>query len=383
MRAAAQGSAAFLLLGLALAGGLFGYAFSYTNILQGEYGGLCYLPDDNAFNGFISEGRAAVMFSSENCPTCKELEPYWLKLCKEGVGDAKVAIIKLSPDTLDSFVSNGVEGTPTFILYVDGEERGRWVGKFNGDQMEAMRNFIQGDAESLQAAQEPREVTQITSLSEEEKHKSLLGIELPIIAVLASFASGMLAALSPCVFPVLVSYVSSLVSSGRKFGRASIIISPFTAALGALAMGGLFLALGAYFPWIGSAFLAAAGVLLFGAGLLELSGIPTHISMALRMKGGLPTFSFLYGLLAVQCSLPLVTGALFIIASGGLGYGVYALIAFATGIALPVLAAILASNFNMSEKILTSRLSALVLKIGYAMMVAGGAFMLFYGFGLV
>jgi cytochrome c biogenesis protein CcdA len=98
--------------------------------------------------------------------------------------------------------------------------------------------------------------------------------------------------------------------------------------------------------------LPTAAVALVGAGVLGYLDVPTFVNIGVSTRRGLLGFSPLYGVLAVQCSLPLALGALLLVAGGGLEAGAASLGAFAAGIAAPVGLAVLATGSPRLSRVL-------------------------------
>ncbi len=201
---------------------------------------------------------------------------------------------------------------------------------------------------------------------------------------LAALLAGLIAALSPCVFPLLVSYTTSLASNPRSGLGAGASLKAFAfAAAGALGVGALFMLAGEAVAEASELLLPTAALVLIAAGLLEFLRVPTFINVNVKSERSLTSFTLLYGVLAVQCSFPLVAGAMLLVASGGLDSGLPALAGFALGISAPVGLAVWASS--------TGRLKGLVLRVSgesfrrYTSLALSlsGVFLLAYSIGLV
>ncbi|GBF08307.1 thioredoxin [Aeropyrum pernix] len=374
-----------VLFGVALGGAILGFLAGELSQTSLVYSSQCYLKSSSQLEGLVeASGRIAVMFSSETCPTCKVIEPVWTEICERGgYKGVRLVVIKLDNDTADAFLKNNVTGTPTFILFENGKELSRYVGAFKGDIDEGIKEWI--DA-SLRQDGAYGGSTEIFGGSATPVNASSQGASLSLsstVTIMTAFLAGFIAALSPCVLPVLYSYITGLgVSSGGKPPIYAIILAPMLAALGAASIGALFLGLGSVLEPFRQALLFSASIVLVSAGILELMGIPTYTAIRIRSGGGLFGFSLLYGVLSVQCSLPLVLGGLLLVAGGGLEAGLISLAAFSIGIGMPVAIAVTAVRTGIArvQGILGS---ARLLKAGYLAVSIGGVYMLAYSLGVI
>ncbi|WP_148706473.1 thioredoxin family protein [Aeropyrum camini] len=373
-----------LLIGVVLGGAFLGFLAGELSQVSLVYSSQCYLKSSPQLDRLIETGeRIAVMFSSETCPTCKVIEPVWLEICKQGGYEGvKMVVIKLDNDTADAFLEHGVTGTPTFMLFENGRELSRYVGAFKGDIEEGIRNWIDAGLKQDSGLEGSTEFV----------GGSAMPIDLPgqgsslslssTVTIITAFLAGFIAALSPCVLPVLYSYITGLgVSSGGKPPLYAVPLAPALAALGAGLIGALFLAVGALLEPFRQAILFAASLALVSSGILEIMGIPTYTAIKTRSGGGLLGFSLLYGVLSVQCSLPLVLGGLLLIAGGGLETGLVSLAAFSVGIGIPVAIAVVAVRIG-EAKIQSMMSSARLMKAGYIAVSIGGVYMLAYSLGV-
>lgn len=201
---------------------------------------------------------------------------------------------------------------------------------------------------------------------------------------LAALLAGLIAALSPCVFPLLVSYTASLASNPRRGLSGGAAVKAFaSAAAGALGVGALFMVAGEAVAEASELLLPTAALVLVTAGLLELMGVPAFINVNVKTGRSLTSFTLLYGVLAVQCSFPLVAGALFLVASGGLESGLPALLGFALGISAPVGLAVWASATGRLEGLVSRVSGESFRRYASLALTLSGAFLLVYSIGLI
>ncbi|MCE4628576.1 MAG: thioredoxin domain-containing protein [Desulfurococcales archaeon] len=442
-------------------------------------GGLaCTITSKSVFERVISNGSKAVMFSSDNCPVCRRMEPYWKQLCEREPG--RYYILKLNEETYDLFISYGVLETPTFIIFRNGTPVARHVGAFEvphgqsvASAMEAWVNanikgsspqealallnkycsschtvpkgtsredieswisanpsdpfakrfaqaYSQGitlsqlyngtsglvgmilsmnntipleDAEKIAlfldnlATNRSGEGTRLTAPKTQEENKEGQTGETGLAAMSAAAAltAGLIAAFSPCVFPLLLSYTAMLQASGKEHGLGAAVRSGLAAAAGVGLIGVLFVLLGSTAQKINSVLVPAAASVLLGAGVLGALDIPTFVNIGVRTRRGLTSFSFLYGILAVQCSFPLVAGTLMLLTAGGSlkGVGLIVLLAFILGVSAPVSLAVAASGRASLRRLLAKASTKKALRYANAVLAVMGLVMLAYSLGLI
>ena len=110
------------------------------------------------------------------------------------------------------------------------------------------------------------------------------------------------------------------------------ILQTFLAALGVFMVAGLIAVLGGYVVGFLPLLALMASMIIFVLGLAYLLGLYEGMSPRFRIKGDI-WGPFTYGLLGMQCSIPLAAGALLGIGSGTVG--LLGALAFSLGIALP------------------------------------------------
>ena len=179
------------------------------------------------------------------------------------------------------------------------------------------------------------------------------------LGVVIAFTAGILSFLSPCVLPLVPSYVTFVtglsledVSRARRVAlvHSLLFVCGFTAIFVALGAGATALGvlLAAYRDWIGR----IGGVLLivFGLILLEVIRVPAlsrdrRIYLADKPLGylGSVLVGIAFGAGWTPCIGPVLGGILSLAsATGSVGRGIGLLLAYSAGLALPFLAAALA-----------------------------------------
>ncbi len=207
-----------------------------------------------------------------------------------------------------------------------------------------------------------------------------------LVAAAAALVAGVATALSPCTFPVLVAHVAVLARGGRGLGPLSCAACGLAAAAAALGVGALFALAGPAVALAQELALPVLGSLVAGAGFAALLGVPMELpALVGRRPAGLGGFCAVYGLLALQCNLPMVAGALLLVAgSGALGAPLLAAAAFAAGAGGSLAASVYAIS-RLGDTVarrLVSRGPTLYRAGGLAMLVAGLT-LLAYGLGLL
>ncbi|MCE4610900.1 MAG: thioredoxin domain-containing protein [Desulfurococcales archaeon] len=396
------------------------------------YLGSLELKSESSFKAALrSYDKLAAMFSSDTCPVCRSLEPVWRDLASDMEG-YRLVIVKLTPLTARLFAEEGVVETPTFIVYVGGDEVARLVGGVRKEYAaEFFRAWLKSALEGRAGAEEvleracgdchaleevvralsgargiPESIDLISKAHDggevgvEEALKAVaavatltwgtghaeeatrLEVGLPdslpqVSVVLAALVAGVAAGLSPCVLPILAAYSMASAATGASRILWSLEVLALS-ALGAAAAAGLFVAAGSAFTTLQAIAPAAAGATLTVAGLLEYAGVASYIYAPWAGRGRRLGY-VIYGLLAVQCSLPIVAGAMLAAASGSL-IGLASLTAFSLGIALPAAASTLSANLAVKLSRLGSSEARRVLG---AIIAAAGLILLASSLGLV
>jgi len=459
---------ATLIIGALLAVALIKYetAIASTYVSSNSYS-IYNIP---AFEKVLEENKyVAVMFRSLTCPHCEEMMPYWMRL---EMSNSKVKFVDVVYDTntAELFQRYGIEGTPTFILFVEGKPVLRHEGIFVGENVTdvmyqwAMQGvggtYIPGystfvakcsachgaptslDREGLLAwlrserttlgrmlleaynsgktlseylggaqaiEQAIRAMAQRNGLAFDEAtvketakflegvSEVLLGKEAalqvkeagaatalpqgqaaPLVMLLAGLAAGVGAAISPCNFPLFVTYVTRSLRE-KKAGALRAASCALAAAVGVGILGATFLLFSTAVLEVQKVLIPVVGALIVGISLASLLKVPIEMSAGRlgRVSGG--TFCFIYGFLSVQCNLPLVIGALLLIAAGG---GLSTLLGFTVGVAVPLF---LAGWAGPRLRGLAERLTRNAEKVetftSFLMLLAG-IYLVFYGAGL-
>lgn len=79
-----------------------------------------------------AEGFVVVDFWSQTCPPCLQLNPQYEAAC--GANSDKVKFCKVAvQDALPLFQVCGIRGTPTMLLFNNGEEISRELGYMSAD----------------------------------------------------------------------------------------------------------------------------------------------------------------------------------------------------------------------------------------------------------
>lgn len=234
----------------------------------------------------IGEGKVAVMFWSRLCSTCEEIMPHWIELERNPPEGVKVIDVELVPGRTDElFLRLGIRETPTFILFVNGEEVKRFSGHPGGEPAEFLRRWMTED-------------------------------ERPLFGELVSFSAlGGMIALSPCSLPLMM----SLSSLARLRTRRSYATCFLATTAGILTLGLLVLVASSLAIWLArwvTRFLAVAAVSLgiYSLILPERSCKLPGRGPVGRLRGG-PLACFGAGLAMVQCNFPLLTGSLILLGS--------------------------------------------------------------------
>lgn len=337
--------AALVILVVAVLGGaLAAYALltdiDVANVYTGRFAApdLYRLQSSVHLENVIHEYRyVAVMFELPNCPHCKEMYPYWhlLELMQAnltGVLGARVHLyhIVYGPSTREAFSRYGIEETPTFILFAEGRPVARHVGVFTASNVtEAMIEWLR---RSIHSANASRVVVERGGASESITAEEAAGAAVLAVAAAAALAAGVITAFSPCVLPALLVYLSSMASAGRRLGAGECVACGVVATLGALAIAAAFAVLGGVAAGLQQALSMVMGFAVIAVGLAALLGVPVEIGSARLRRVGLLGFCGAYGVLALQCTLPLVAGALLLAAgAGSIAKGLVVAASFALG----------------------------------------------------
>ena len=208
---------------------------------------------------------------------------------------------------------------------------------------------------------------------------------LPFLGAIVGFTTGLVAVFSPCVLPILVAQLSLLAQGKRAKTLSSCISCAVASMAGTIGIGGLFLLAAIAATTIQEVLLPVLAALILASGITSLLGVPFELrALVSSHRGGLLGFCTVYGVLAVQCNLPIVTGALLMIASSQtISQGLVTLLSFSLGISLP-LAIIVFVASKMPEKLgRLERYSGILNRIGGGVLILAGMVLLLYTYGFI
>ncbi len=210
-----------------------------------------------------------------------------------------------------------------------------------------------------------------------------VGAAVLAASMAAAAVAGLVSAFSPCVLPVLVAYVAGL--AGSRLNAASCMACSLAAFAGSFAFAAVFALAGTVVTLFQQALIPVVASAVIGLGFASLTGVPAEFNALLKTRGrGVAGFCTVYGVLAVQCNLPLVVGALLLAAGAGGSGGLVVAAAFAAGLAVPLGLALLAAS-RLGPGVLSGvlRRTRLLNLVGGSVLVAAGVYLLAYGLGLV
>ncbi len=186
------------------------------------------------------------------------------------------------------------------------------------------------------------------------------------VSAFVAFAAGLISFLSPCVLPLIPSYLSvvsgvsleEMQEQGGSSIRRKVFVSSLLFVLGFSAV---FIALGASFSLLGQALFRFRGVLTYvGAGVIILFGLyvagvfkPSFLYREYRLMGNKKPIGYAgallvgisFGIAWTPCVGPAL-GAILTLASsqGGIGQGTGLLVIYSAGLAIPFLLSSVALN---------------------------------------
>jgi cytochrome c biogenesis protein CcdA len=192
-------------------------------------------------------------------------------------------------------------------------------------------------------------------------------------------AAGLAAALSPCVLPLFITHITSSIKMKEASASTSITCA-LLAALGVAALGLLFLVFSDAVLGVQKIIPPVVGAAVLAAGLASLLNVPMDVTTAKLNKRSTHVFCTLYGFLSVQCNLPLVIGALLLIATAG---GMSTLVGFALGIGIPLAIISYLAPKAKNLVITITKKSKEIELASAALMVIAGVYLLLYSFGII
>ena len=243
--------------------------------------------------------------------------------------------------------------------------------------MKLLNETVNATGQAGAAEERSGNATRLTASELGEAGAGLSAVGLAAAATAA--VSGVIAVFSPCVLPLLLTQLSVVAASGRRLGVGRCVACGVAAAAGILAFGALFLAFGGLVSSLQRILLPVVAAAVVAAGAASLLGVPVELQGLVSAKrGGLMGFCALYGFLAVQCNLPIVIGALFLVLGLGLSLGgVLALVSLAAGVGIPlaiVMWLVSRGGAAVADKLL--RRNELLTRVGGAVMLAAGLYLL-------
>lgn len=100
---------------------------------------LATVKDESEFEQTVLESKQPVMveFSKDNCPTCNIAEPELVKISKEYAGRVKFYKFMLlnqffQPYSVTIRDTYNLQWVPSVVLFVNGQEKQRWVWDYTG-----------------------------------------------------------------------------------------------------------------------------------------------------------------------------------------------------------------------------------------------------------
>jgi cytochrome c biogenesis protein CcdA/thiol-disulfide isomerase/thioredoxin len=217
------------------------------------------------------------------------------------------------------------------------------------------------------------------------REEASIGRFVGLIGALAAFVAGLVAAFSPCVLPLLLTQTATIAASGSRVSASGCAACGLASFAGVLSMGLLFAVLGSVAASIQRLLLPTVAAAITAAGLASLLGVPIEIEASPRLRrGGLLGFCTVYGLLSVQCSLPLVVGSLLLAAGTGGVAGVIVAVSFALGVSLPLAVAVYAvsrAGAGFVNRILAR--NRLLNVLGGIVLAASGIYLLIYSISML
>ncbi len=273
----------------------------------------------------LKEGTVAVMFWSETCSSCELMRPYWMQVESSPPNGVRVTDVPLVPGKTDRlFMEYKITETPTFLILKDGAVVDRIVGAVQSeDPALYFRRWIESTVETVKTPSE-----------------SATGWEPATLALLPIL--GALVALSPCSAPIVAAYATM----GRVRGRGDYAICLGSSFAGTMVLGSLMVIAASFVAGLirGLTFALAVAAIMFGVLTIftasESCPLPGQKVRGL-LSSGLPAACFSFGLVSLQCSLPLLAGYIALIsATGDVIAGVAGVALLALGMAAALVASL-------------------------------------------
>jgi len=240
----------------------------------------------------LGPGKVLVMFRSLACEACEKVLPYWRKAVQMAKGVELVDVVVEESPLLAARYN--VRETPTFLLFIDGRLVARHEGPFGYNEEEFLANLFEWVRERSSASE----------------------LDLKDVVVLPSFILlGLSTFASPCVLPIALGLISLMVSRGGRITAAGCSLCAILAAVGILTIGVVVGVLGAVAAAILPIVTKVFAFLLFSIGLASILELPMGVPRGLGRGKGFYSLCLSFGVMSIQCSLPLVVGSLIAIAS--------------------------------------------------------------------
>ena len=317
--------------------------------------------------GELSKGNVAVMFWSETCQVCEEMRPYWERLQRAGVPGVKIMDVPLIPGKTDKiFLDYGVDETPTFMVLRDGAVVAKIVGGVRSSNItKYLENWIMESVKKVESVHAEE--------GEEKKFDYATLAVLPFLGAIIAF--------SPCSAPIVAAYAG--------FGRArrgkDYAICMGSSFMGTMALGSLFVIAASMVAGLikGLTFALAIAAILFGfLTLFTASDSCPLPSKKVRniLSSGLPAACFSFGLVSLQCSLPLLAGYIALIGStGDLVLGLAGMSLLAIGMASSLAATLYLAGKATGAFSKASKSPVLLERIGGSLLVILGLYLVLAG----
>ncbi len=183
---------------------------------------------------------------------------------------------------------------------------------------------------------------------------------------IVGLAAGVATAFSPCVLPLFVTYIAA----------NKLSYCPALAVLGFLGISALFVFMYSIAVTIQSILLPLVGALIVAVGLGKIMGVELESNTKLKGKWGARGFCLAYGILALQCTLPIVLAALLSMTVAG----IWPLIGLIIGVGVPLTAITFMAD-RLKRKLMTFNYKLVDLITSVAMIIAG-IYLLAYSMGL-
>ncbi len=179
-------------------------------------------------------------------------------------------------------------------------------------------------------------------------------------------AAGIATAFSPCVLPLFVTYIAA----------NKLSYCPVLAVVGLLGISALFIFMYSVAVAIQNVLLPLVGALIIAVGIGKILGLELESSARLKGKWGARGFCLAYGVLALQCTLPIVLAALLSMAVAG----IWPLLGLVIGVGAPLTVITFMAD-KLKRKLMSFNYKLVDLVTSITMVIAG-VYLLAYSMGL-